>query len=53
MEDTQRSQTISTESQGIAKQVTLSAGQQSYAPYGVSACMVSHWRTASGYRGTV
>ena len=36
MEDTQRSQTISTESQGIAKQVTLSAGQQSHAPYGVS-----------------
>ena len=36
MGDTRRSQTISTESQGIAKQVTLSAGQQSYAPYGVS-----------------
>jgi len=36
MGDTRRSQTISTESQGIAKQVTLSAGQQSYAPNGVS-----------------
>jgi len=28
-------QTISTQLQGIAEQVTLSAGQQSYAPYGV------------------
>jgi len=32
MEDTRRSQTISTENQRIAE----SAGQQSYAPYGVS-----------------
>ena len=36
MEDTQRPQPISTENQRIAEQVTLSAGQQSYAPYGVS-----------------
>jgi len=38
MGDTRRSQTISTESQGIARQAAckLFAGQQSYAPNGVS-----------------
>ena len=49
MEDTRRSQTISTESQEIAKHVCWAA--KLCAKRGV-ACLVSHWPPVYGYRGT-